>query len=202
MARFLLLLCALAIGGIATVIYLDAAHFDTRNATVMQVDGAMAITPAEIISALDDSDRQKQATVFEQNGKLPTSATSVVTAQKITATQIARWITQTNDEDPAIRAKAIDALANAPKTKAVPVLLNVMRAGDDNDRQLAVDSLHTLALQQGDEDDGIRTALRLVIYDGEEEAMISNAQIALEDIEYDIAPSPAIAKPGAKADQR
>jgi hypothetical protein len=202
MARFLLLFCALAIGGIATLIYLDAAHFDSSTASVMQNDALMATAvPTKTISAPPDTDRQQRATLFAQNVKIVATKPAAV-AREITAKTVARWVAETTDEDPAVRSAAIDALSDAPKAKALPALLLVMRSGDDGDRQLAMDSMHTLALEQGDDNDEIRTVLRLVIYDGEEEAMISNAQIALEDIEYDIAASPIAARHSKAGHQR
>jgi len=179
MARLPLLLCALAIGGIAAII-----HIDADNAPSLQnEEPATSSLQTSVTSAPIDIDAAPPATIAPQQiTQLPPA---------ITAKKIAQWIAETTDEDPAIRASAIDALANAPKSKAMPVLLHVMRSGINEDRQLALDSLHTLALRQGDENDAIRTALRLVIYDGDEEVIISSAQIALEDIEYDLpAPTP------------
>jgi hypothetical protein len=194
MARVLLLLSALAIGGIAAVIYVDA-----ENAESAQNDYARtALTPARPIHTAD----QAAAEILDQNvaQRATVSKKAVTTTPKtaITAKKIARWIADTEAEDPAVRATAIDALANAPKARALPTLLHLMRSGVDNDRQLAMDSLHTMALEQGDENDAIRTALRLVIYDGDDEATISSAQIALEDIEYDLPATTEHKKPKVK----
>jgi len=172
MARILLLLSALAVGGIAVIIYVDA-----RNEPPLQDDEPFVSTgQTNAAPTLNNASGLAPHENRESETKQPSPA--------ITAKKIAQWIAETDDEDPAVRAAAIDALANAPKSKAFPVLLHVMRSGFNEDRQLALDSLHTLALNQGDENDEIRTALRLVIYDGDDETIISGAQIALEDIEY------------------
>jgi len=104
----------------------------------------------------------------------------------ISAKKVKQWVMQLSDDDPDTRAAAIDALASAPKSQAFPVLQKVLGNGEDKDRELALDALHTLALREGDDDDDIRTALRLVIYDGDDEIMMSSAQIALDDIEHDL----------------
>lgn len=179
MARFLLLLSALAIGGIATMIYIDA-----ENEPSIQDELATAST-LQTTPSLPMYDAYSQTAIGTRRQTIERSAPASTHQSVISAKKIASWIAATSDEDPTVRAAAIDALGNAPKSKALPVLLNVLRSGINNDRQLALDSLHTLALEQGDENDAIRTALRLVIYDGDDEAMISGAQIALEDIEYD-----------------
>jgi hypothetical protein len=200
MARILLLLSALAIGGIAAVIYVDAANAPPIEDNEPFADAMPGTTRTGALPVSNNADTRALTKTPAQHIKQPaaTAASSPVTpsttvSPSITAKKIARWIAQTNDEDPAVRAAAIDALGNAPKSKALPVLLQVMRSGINEDRQLALDSLYTLALQQGDEDDAIRTALRLIIYDGDEEVIISGAQIALEDIEYGLATTPCSA---------
>jgi hypothetical protein len=191
MARILLLLSALAIGGIAAMIYTDA-----ENELPIQDDLAIA-SAFQTRPSLPMYDANTQTTIESRRQTIEQPAPASTHQSVIIAKKVVGWIADTSNEDPSIRAAAIDALGNAPKSKAVPVLLNVLRSGINNDRQLALDSLHTLALEQGDENEAIRTALRLVIYDGDDETMISGAQIALEDIEYDL-PPPANTKHSTK----
>ena len=99
---------------------------------------------------------------------------------------VVEWIEQANDADARKRAAAIDALAVAPKAAAVPALHQVLNGGATADRQLALNSLRTLALNQGDTDGGIREVLRLVIYDGDDDSVASSAQATLEEIERGI----------------
>lgn len=97
---------------------------------------------------------------------------------------VARWITAATAVDPKTRAAAITALAAAPRSQAIPVLRDVLAVGDPEvDRQLALDSLHVLALEQGDADGKIRKVLREVVYHGDDEAVAKTAQSILEDIE-------------------
>lgn len=170
MTRILPLLVVFALGGIAAVLYLYATGMPSIRAEL----------PAANSPPTADAAAAKDSEVAASTSDI-TIKTSAVTAQ-----EIAQWIAETEDDDPAVRAAAIDALAHAPKSKALPALIHVMRSGIDNDRQLALNSLHTLALQQGDANDEIRTALRLQIYDGDDETISSSAQIALEDIEHDL----------------
>lgn len=86
------------------------------------------------------------------------------------------------------RAVAIEALANAPRSQAIPVLERVLETGEPQvDRQIALRSLHTLALRQGDADGAIRNVLRGAIYHGDEEGASQSAQALLEDIEIVLA---------------
>jgi len=183
MARILLLLSALAIGGISVVIYFDAENAPPVEDNEPFANTTLGTTQTNALPVSNNADTRALTKTSAQ--QIEQQAATAV-SPPITAKKIARWITETDDEDPAVRAAAIDALGNAPKSKAFPVLLQVMRSGINEDRQLALDSLHTIGLRQGDDNDEIRTALRLVIYDGDDEIMISNAQIALEDIEYDV----------------
>lgn len=96
---------------------------------------------------------------------------------------VGQWVADAFDTDPSKRAKAITALATAPKSQAVPVLQKVLNMGETADRPLALYSLRTIALQQGDVDGGIRDVFRQAIYDGRYEAITPDAQTALDDVE-------------------
>lgn len=97
---------------------------------------------------------------------------------------VAKWADEGTDAK--ARAAEIAALATAPKAQAVPVLQRVLSAGAEEDRQLALNSLRTLAQQQGDADGNIRNALRQAIYHGDNEAVASSAQTILSDVERDL----------------
>lgn len=101
---------------------------------------------------------------------------------------IARWIADTQSTDAKTRAAAIVALAAAPKAQAVPALKRVLEVGEPQvDRQIAVRSLHVLALQQADDDGAIRDVLRDAVYHGDDEGVTQSAQAVLEDIETEFA---------------
>lgn len=60
----------------------------------------------------------------------------------------------------------------------------ILQVGEPQvDRQIALRSLHTLAVQQGDADGRIRDVLRQAIYHGDDEGVSQSAQALLEDIE-------------------
>lgn len=101
---------------------------------------------------------------------------------------IDQWIADTGSDDPKIRAAAIVALGQAPKSQAVPALAHVLETGErDVDRQIALQSLHSIALAQGDEDGGIRKVLRAAVYHGDDDGVSQSAQAVLEDIETALA---------------
>lgn len=105
--------------------------------------------------------------------------------EPLSSEKVERLIKDVAGDNPGMRASAIDALAAAPESAAVPVLQKVLNGGGDMDRQLALNSLHTLARNHGDAAGDIRETLRQAIYDGGDEAVASGAQAALEDIERD-----------------
>lgn len=101
---------------------------------------------------------------------------------------VARWIADTQSTDPKMRAAALAALAEAPKAEAVPALKRVLKVGEPQvDRQIAVRSLHILALQQDDADGAIRDVLRDAVYHGDDEGVTDSARAVLEDIETEFA---------------
>lgn len=100
-----------------------------------------------------------------------------------TEAQVATWIAEASGADPGRRVAAINALANAPRTRALPVLRQVLVSGEHVDRPLALNSLRELALGQGDADGGIRQVIREAIYHGDDETLAASAQDALDVVE-------------------
>lgn len=97
---------------------------------------------------------------------------------------IAQWIKDTESEDPKVRAAAIAALANAPKEQAMPALERVLETGEPNvDRHIALRSMHSLALSDGDRNGQIRDVIRGAIYHGDDDGVTQTAQSLLDDIE-------------------
>jgi HEAT repeat protein len=117
-----------------------------------------------------------------------TTETQTESSQPVGVEQIARWIADTRSNDPGTRAAAIAALANAPKAQAVPALERVLESGEPQvDRQIALRSLHALALNDGDHDNAIRDVIRRAMYHSDDENVTQTAQALLEDIEAAIA---------------
>jgi hypothetical protein len=116
---------------------------------------------------------------------LPSPAPAPLPAQPpATPQSVAQWVAAATGANAEARAEAINALADAPKAQAVPVLRTVLSVGDPEvDRQLALSSLQTLALKQGDADGSIRKILREAIYHGDNDSVTQGAQTVLEDIE-------------------
>jgi hypothetical protein len=113
----------------------------------------------------------------------PSNVLPAPPADTLSQATVQRLILEARADDAGTRADAIDALAAAPATEAIPVLQKVLHDGDDIERQLALSSLHMLALRSGDSGGTIREALRQAAYDGGDEAVASGAQAALDDIE-------------------
>jgi HEAT repeat protein len=113
-----------------------------------------------------------------------TNSTQAVDPEAATPEAVDRWLIEVTDADPGTRAAAITALVKAPRSQALPVLLKILDTGEPNvDRPLALRSLATIALQQGDADAQIRDAIRHEIYHTDDSAMVLAEQAALDDIE-------------------
>lgn len=112
------------------------------------------------------------------------SPENVVSSESASPETLAQWILDTRSADERKRIAAIIALGQAPKAEAVPALQRVLEnGGHERDRQIALRSLHTLAIQQGDDDQRIRDTFRSAIYHGDDEGVSQSAQAFLEDVE-------------------
>jgi HEAT repeat protein len=97
---------------------------------------------------------------------------------------VARLRADLDSGDPKTRAAAIAALAQAPKSEALPLLEHVLETGEPEvDRQIALRTLHAIALNEGDKDGRIRELLRAALYHGDDERVSQSAQAFLEDLE-------------------
>jgi HEAT repeat protein len=104
---------------------------------------------------------------------------------------VEQWIKDTRDGDPKIRAAAITKLANAPKAQALPALKNVLETGEpDVDRHIALNSLHTLALRDGDKNGQVRDVMRSAIYHSDNDGVMQTAQSLLDDVEAALSEPP------------
>jgi hypothetical protein len=146
--------------------------------------GALAIwgiagEPAESATATADTTQVSQpATAVSQMVGQPESKPAAVT--KTTA----QWIADTASGNATTRAAAIAALAEAPRSEALPVLGRILNDGEPEvDRLLALQSLRDLAMNQGDADGAIRDAIRHVIYHGDDLTRTEAVQDALDVIE-------------------
>jgi HEAT repeat protein len=159
------------LGGLA---YVHASRDEPRTAEVARPAAvhAAAETTASAVEAPPAPDVSKPA----------------APAPQITTDDVARWIADTQSNDAKTRAAAIEALANAPKAKAIPALERVLESGEPQvDRQIALQSLHKLALIDGDSTGQIRDVIRQAIYHSDDEGVTQSAQALLEDIEAALA---------------
>ena len=97
---------------------------------------------------------------------------------------IAQWIKDTQSTDAKVRAAAIAALADAPKSLAMPALKRVLETGEPNvDRHIALRSMYSIALRDGDPNEQVRNVMRHAIYHGDDDGVTQTAQSLLDDIE-------------------
>jgi hypothetical protein len=102
---------------------------------------------------------------------------------------VAKWISEATGNDSEKRATAIAALAAAPRSEAIPVLERVLGVADAVERPLALRSLRTLARNEGDADQRIRSVVRKFVYHDSDEHVTQEAQATLDDIEHDLGQS-------------
>lgn len=118
----------------------------------------------------------------------PTKSTQLAAPANAAQNNVAQWVADIRSNDAKIRAAAISALAGAPKAQALPALKYVVESGEPQvDRQIALASLHTLAMNDGDSDGAIRNVIRKAMYHSDDEGVMQNAQALLEDIEAEFA---------------
>jgi hypothetical protein len=117
------------------------------------------------------------------------SPESVSPAQSTTATaSIDALAVDASSDDRTKRSSAIIALASAPKAQALPILKRAVDvSSSEGDRQLALRSLYTLAVEQGDDDGRIRDTMRTAIYHSDDEGVSQSAQAYLEDLDVALA---------------
>ena len=97
---------------------------------------------------------------------------------------VGKWVAAAAGDDAKAREAAITALAKAPRAQAIPALTRVLKSGDPGtDKPLALRSLRTLAIDQGDADNRIREVLRDAVYHGDEESLVQGAQSTLDEVE-------------------
>lgn len=175
-----------AIGALAAGVY----SYVTRDPTDQVPSASAPQQPAPTVQMPRDetASTAAQATQETQSTEPRDLAEAAPPSRETNPANIARWIADTQSTDPKMRAAAIAALAEVPKAEAVPALKRVLTVGEPQvDRQIAVRSLHVLALQQDDDDGAIRNVLRDAVYHGDDEGVTDSARAVLEDIEAEFA---------------
>ena len=167
MARPTVIVLTLAVAALGGLAYVHASRDDEDSAAI----------PAAPVSP--------QTALVSEAEQAPIQQS---TTPQITNDDVARWIADTQNADAKIRADAIEALTNAPRAQAIPALKRVLESGEPQvDRQIALRSLHGLALNDGDSNGAIRDAIRHAMYHSEDESVTQSAQAFLEDIEAALA---------------
>jgi HEAT repeat protein len=171
------------------------------QATRQSPDAAPAATTSTALSTQQTSAVQAAPSqaASSNNSTASTQATSAsnVDDAAAIAPQTARpdtpeqWIKDTQSSDPKIRAAAIAKLGGAPKAQALPVLKNVLESGEPElDRHIALNSLHSLALRDGDKNGQVRDLMRSAIYHSDNDGVMQTAQSLLDDVEAALAEQP------------
>lgn len=118
------------------------------------------------------------------NAVLPAAGAAQATRAVVASADVEAWLAGAQGTDAAKRLESIKALAQAPRDRALPVLVQIAkRSVVERDRYAALDSLQVQGLQQGDADDAIHTVLRTLIYDSGDERMAESAQRVLDALD-------------------
>jgi HEAT repeat protein len=147
---------------------------------------SLAAVPAQAATTAPNAiNSSVGAATASSSSSTPDATTASATGRPDTLEQ---WIKDTRDSDPKIRAAAITKLANAPKAQALPVLKDVLETGEPEiDRHIALNSLHTLALRDGDTSGQVRDVMRRAIYHSDNDGVTQTAQSLLDDVEAALA---------------
>jgi hypothetical protein len=176
---------AAACGGL---VYMQA----TRHSPAAAPAATASPSPQQTSTASQTSPFQAAPS---NNPTASTEASGVSNADDATtAPQAARpdtleqWIKDTQSSDPKVRAAAIAKLGSAPKAQSLRVLKNVLETGEPEvDRHIALNSLHSLALRDGDQNGQVRDIMRSAIYHSDNDGVMQTAQSLLDDVEAALA---------------
>jgi hypothetical protein len=175
MPRLLAPLAFFALGCFAVLGY----SFITRSPTAVTM-------PVEAPAIREETPRAASPPIVADPASAPELESDEPLDAAVKPASVDRWVADANSDDAGVRARAISALARAPKSDALPVLQRVLIGGEPEvDRPLALTALRTLAREQGDNDGRVRDVLRQAVYHADGEAVTRGAQAALEDIELD-----------------
>lgn len=163
-----------------------ATATNTTTAQVSRTEPSLAEAPAQTTTTAPNATNASAA------GTAPSTSSNITGPAAAPAPgrpdTVAQWIEDTQDSDPRIRAAAISKLANAPQAQALPVLKDVLETGEpDVDRHIALNSLHTLALRDGDKTGQVRDVMRRAIYHSDNDGVTQTAQSLLDDVEAALA---------------
>jgi len=99
-------------------------------------------------------------------------------------TDVDRWLAGTESADANTRLASIHSLAQAPRDRAVPILLRIAERGMlARERGAALDALQAQAQKSGDADDAIHSVLRTIAVDGRDDHISERALRMLESID-------------------
>lgn len=177
-----------ACGGLA---YMHSNRDEPEMAASTTTTQPARTTPSLDAVPAQDTTTEPNASSAGTNAAASSSSVTKTAAAASTPRQpdnVEQWIKDTRDSDPKIRAAAIAKLANAPKAQALPVLKDVLDSGEPEvDRHIALNSLHTLALRDGDESGEVRDVMRRAIYHSDNDDVTQTAQSLLDDVEAALA---------------
>ncbi|MET0533032.1 MAG: hypothetical protein ABW171_02305 [Steroidobacter sp.] len=150
---------------------------ETTHDVVVPTSRVVSATPTEATVIAPTNDVGVDAPAEDQQLSTPQ-----------TDDDFSRWVAETQSNDAKTRATAIAALVNVPKAQSVPALERVLESGEPQvDRQIALRSLQTLALNDGDQDGVIRGVIRHAMYHSDDQTVSQSAQAMLEEIEATLA---------------
>jgi hypothetical protein len=174
MAQTSVIVVSLAmLGTLSGLAYVHANRDESRSVEAATPTGHAAVEPT---------------TSPVESSPTPEVSEPAQPARQVDTDDVTRWIADTQSNDAKTRAAAIEALANAPKSQALPALKRVLESGEPQiDRQIALKSLHKLALSDGDNTGQIRDTIRHAMYHSDDEGVTQSAQAFLEDIEVALA---------------
>jgi hypothetical protein len=152
---------------------------------VTRVEPAAEQAPRPLVTASMASPSPSPSSQFSSPPPeaLPSPPEPAPAAPPAAMSNVDRLVAEATSENAKARTYAISALAKAPKDAALPVLTKVLNRGDlEEERHLALESLQTLALDQGDEDGRVKDVLRQFISHSGDEQFAEVAQRTMDTI--------------------
>lgn len=181
-------------GALGSLVYLHASRTSSDPSDPHPLIASGEMAPRASLPSVDGRASPANpsiATVEREDSTAsvnPTESTQPTAPDKAAPNNVEQWVADSRSDDAKTRAAAIAALAGAPKAQAVPALVYVVESGEPQvDRQIALLSLRTLAVNDGDSDGAIRDVIRKAMYHTDDDGVMQSAQALLEDIEAEFA---------------
>ena len=159
-------LALLAAIGASAACYRFAVRAEDNSSDRIAIGDSVSSAAGEIVDSVEDA---------------PAAQTDVDEAR--TAMSMEQLKAAIDADNVEARMAAIAVLGDKPKAEALPLLRDILSSGAPDEQIQTLESLRSLAMNQGDADGRIRDVLREAAYHTGNDDVVARTQTTLDDIE-------------------